>query len=76
MSAPTDPHDEPTAPTSGLSRRAVLGLGGGLAAVGVAAGFGLGRATAPEPSGGATAAAGTYPFTGEHQAGIVTPVNG
>lgn len=73
MSAPTDPHDEPTAPTSGLSRRAVLGLGGGLAAVGVAAGFGLGRATAPEPAAGATASAGTYPFTGEHQAGIVTP---
>lgn len=68
MSAPTDPHDEPT----GLSRRALLGLGGGLAAVGVAAGFGVGRATAPAPAPAATAA-GTYPFTGVHQAGIVTP---
>jgi len=85
--APTDPHDEPTtAATSAppaqpgrgpaMSRRALLGLGGGIAA-GVAAGFGLARATGvAEP---ATAVApvssgpGTYAFTGAHQAGIVTP---
>jgi deferrochelatase/peroxidase EfeB len=57
----------------GLSRRALLGGGLlGAAAVGAAAGFGASRATADEPA--AQPAAGVvYPFTGEHQAGIVTP---
>lgn len=56
----------------GISRRALLGGGLlGAAAVG-AAGFGLGRATAAEATAG-TAAPGTFAFTGEHQAGIVTP---
>ncbi|WP_372592652.1 iron uptake transporter deferrochelatase/peroxidase subunit [Actinotalea sp.] len=58
----------------GLSRRAVLGIaGGGLAAAGLAgaAGFGAGRVTTPEPS--LVAERRTYPFTGAHQAGIVTP---
>ena len=74
VSAPTDPHDEPTAPTSGLSRRAVLGLGGGLAAVGVAAGFGLGRATAPEPLRRARRPPPARTRSrATHQAGIVTP---
>jgi len=60
---------------SGVSRRAVLG--GGLAAAlvgGLAGGFGVGRATAPAAaSSSGTAAGRTYPFTGAHQAGIVTP---
>jgi len=56
----------------GISRRALLGGGLlGAAAVG-AAGFGLGRATTGEASAGA-ATPGTFAFTGEHQAGIVTP---
>lgn len=79
MSAPTDPSDtpdtEPADPTerARLSRRGFLGLGGGLA-VGLAAatGFGVGRATAPAPTT-TSGSPGTYPFTGVHQAGIVTP---
>ncbi len=67
---PEGPHEQPGA--TGLSRRALLGLGGGLAAAGVAAGFGVGRASAPAPVP-TRGAAGTYPFTGAHQAGIVTP---
>ncbi len=67
--------EQPPAPGSrGVTRRAVLGGGLlGAAAVG-AAGFAVGRAAAsagePAPD---TRAAGTYPFTGRHQAGIVTP---
>ncbi|HEX5331645.1 MAG TPA: iron uptake transporter deferrochelatase/peroxidase subunit [Cellulomonas sp.] len=67
----------PPAEGHGVSRRALLGFaGGGLAAIGVAAagGFvagreGAGQATAAQQAGSGT----TYPFTGEHQAGIVTP---
>ncbi|WP_051681930.1 iron uptake transporter deferrochelatase/peroxidase subunit [Cellulomonas sp. HZM] len=55
-----------------MSRRAVLGLGGGLAVAGAAAGFALGRGTAPAGAA-ASSSARTYPFTGVHQAGIVTP---
>jgi len=80
MSAPTDPtSDQPDSPpddsttSSGLSRRAVLGLGGGLAVAGAAAGFGIGRLTAPSPDPVLAAGSRTYPFTGVHQAGIVTP---
>lgn len=79
MSAPTDPHDTPEESSAQsdsprLSRRGFLGLGGGLA-VGLAAatGFGVGRATAPSPAATASGSPGTYPFTGVHQAGIVTP---
>ncbi|WP_421732684.1 iron uptake transporter deferrochelatase/peroxidase subunit [Cellulomonas sp.] len=71
MTSPTDPRDEPGGPR--LSRRALLGLGGGLAAVGVAAGFGAGRVTGAPAAAATVDAAGTYPFTGAHQAGIVTP---
>lgn len=76
--APEKPAGEPAAPARGLSRRALLGIGTGVTAgiaAGAAAGFGLGRGTAPAPAptAGAGAAAGRYPFTGAHQAGIVTP---
>ena len=61
------------------SRRAALGLGAAGLAVG-AIGAGLGRLTAaaagPLPVGRGSAASdtGTHPFTGDHQAGITTPV--
>lgn len=63
---------QPSAPR-GPSRRALL-LGGGaagLVAATAGGGFWAGRATAPDPA--ATGEARTYPFTGVHQAGIVTP---
>jgi deferrochelatase/peroxidase EfeB len=60
-----------------VSRRALLAFGGGgLAAIGVAAagGFVAGREASGQSSSPQHAvAATTYPFTGEHQAGIVTP---
>jgi deferrochelatase/peroxidase EfeB len=59
----------------GLSRRRFFGLAGvgtaGVLAAGTAGGV-IGRATAEEPSS-AAAATGAVPFTGAHQAGIVTP---
>jgi deferrochelatase/peroxidase EfeB len=79
MSTPAEP--QPTvpeaSPAAGLSRRRLLGaLGIGTAGV-VAGGVGgvaLGRATAdPAPTDVATAATEAVQFTGEHQAGIVTP---
>lgn len=64
----------------GISRRAVLGLGtAGIAAAGLAGGFagGYTTASARASSGAAPGAGGgghaTFPFTGAHQAGIVTP---
>ncbi|MDM7830847.1 iron uptake transporter deferrochelatase/peroxidase subunit [Cellulomonas sp. MW9] len=68
---PDTPPDASPAP-GGLSRRAVLGLGGGLAVVGAAVGLGVGRLTAPEPAS-TSSGTRTYPFTGAHQAGIATP---
>ena len=69
------PPPEPALGRSGVSRRGLLGAAGaGLAglAVGAAAGYAVGS----EESSPSTAAAGarTYPFYGEHQAGILTPV--
>ena len=62
-------HDD--ARRRGISRRGLLG--GGAAAAGVAGAFAIGRssdgATAPTPAAPVT----TYPFRGEHQAGITTP---
>ncbi len=55
----------------GLSRRALLG-GGLLGAAAGAAGLAVGRATAHEAAD-SRATSGTFAFTGEHQAGIVTP---
>lgn len=57
---------------AGLSRRGLLALAGAAAgglAVGGAAGAAIGAAVAATPAGRAT----TYPFFGEHQAGITTP---
>ncbi|GIG28651.1 iron uptake transporter deferrochelatase/peroxidase subunit [Cellulomonas marina] len=81
-----DPSSRPAEPASrGLSRRALLGWGGGLAAgaaVGAAGGFGVARASAgptagpaatPDPGATGVGAHRTYAFTGAHQAGIVTP---
>jgi deferrochelatase/peroxidase EfeB len=63
--------------TDGLSRRRFFGLAGagtaGVIAAGAAGGV-IGRATAEEPATSAAAAATeAVPFTGAHQAGIVTP---
>ncbi len=72
---PVPPPPEPALGRSGVSRRGLLGVAGaGLAglAVGAAAGYAAGS----EESAPTAAAAGTrtYPFYGEHQAGILTPV--
>lgn len=56
----------------GISRRALLGLAGAGAA-GLVGGVAAGRQTAPGVAATPTSTAGVYPFTGAHQAGIVTP---
>ena len=72
---PVPSQPEPAVGRSGVSRRGLLGAAGaGLAglAVGAAAGYAAGSEES-SPSAGA-AGARTYPFYGEHQAGILTPV--
>ncbi|KAA9111061.1 iron uptake transporter deferrochelatase/peroxidase subunit [Microbacterium rhizomatis] len=69
------PQSEPVAPT-GVSRRGLLGLvGAGAAglAVGGAAGAGIAVAAQASTTPSGTSST-TYPFFGEHQAGITTPV--
>jgi deferrochelatase/peroxidase EfeB len=72
--APT-PAPEPQTQRAAVSRRGLLGAAGaGLAglAAGASGGFAVGRDEAnPSPQ---SAGARTYPFYGEHQAGILTPV--
>jgi len=66
--------DEPPKERAAVSRRGLLGAAGaGLAgvAVGAAGGFALAREESPSPQ---VPGARTYPFYGEHQAGILTPV--
>lgn len=55
-----------------VSRRGLLG--GGAAAAGVAGAFVAGRATESSAEPGADGPPPSYPFRGEHQAGIDTPV--
>lgn len=55
-----------------VSRRAFLGLGGALAVGGAAIGVG-GDRLATRVTAGGTTKPGLVPFTGAHQAGIVTP---
>jgi len=70
----TEPEAESlTAARARFSRRRVLGAtGAGVAgaAVGLAGGIGVARASVQEP---APAGPAVYPFYGEHQAGITTP---
>lgn len=72
--APT-PASEPQTQRAAVSRRGLLGAAGaGLAglAAGAAGGFAVARDEAnPSPQSAGTR---TYPFYGEHQAGILTPV--
>jgi deferrochelatase/peroxidase EfeB len=72
--APT-PAPEPLTQRAAVSRRGLLGAAGaGLAglAAGAAGGFAVARDEAnPSPQSAGTR---TYPFYGEHQAGILTPV--
>ncbi|GIT80676.1 hypothetical protein LLS1_23450 [Leifsonia sp. LS1] len=58
---------------SGLSRRGLLGLAGLGVGAGVV-GFGAGIAVDRAVSGAQAATSAVYPFYGEHQAGITTPV--
>ena len=67
--------DGAAAGARGLSRRAVLGWGTGAVALGLAgasAGYAV-RSAREAPAAAHVARAGTYTFTGAHQAGIVTP---
>ncbi len=62
---------------SEVSRRRLLGLVGGgaaLAGAGAAAGVAAGRTASDSPDDGGSDADRVVPFHGEHQAGIVTPV--
>lgn len=75
----TDPSNEEPREAHGVSRRGLLGLVGAGAAglvvgagAGIAGGIAIGGATAAATAGGGAAL--RYPFFGEHQAGITTPV--
>ncbi|HRK46114.1 MAG TPA: Dyp-type peroxidase, partial [Nocardioides sp.] len=59
------------APRRGVSRRGLIG--GGVAAAGVVGAFAIGRSSDGATPDTASAPVTSYPFRGEHQAGIVTP---
>lgn len=61
------------AETRRISRRKALSLAGASAAVGVGAGVATGRTATNASTGSADPYTLSYPFHGEHQAGIVTP---
>ena len=58
-------------PRAGLSRRGLLGLAGA-GVVGIGTGVAGDRAVAAASGTGSSGAAGSYPFYGAHQSGIVT----
>ncbi len=62
-------HDD--AKRRGISRRGLIG--GGAAAAGVVGAFAVGRSSEGATGQPASSRPATYPFHGEHQAGIVTP---
>ncbi|HWL00980.1 MAG TPA: iron uptake transporter deferrochelatase/peroxidase subunit [Microbacteriaceae bacterium] len=75
---PEEPSADAVPERDGISRRGLLGLfGAGAAGLAIGGGAGAGIALA---AGAATASAAggrsgtTYPFYGEHQAGVLTPV--
>ena len=60
---------------TGLSRRGLLGLAGvgvGVVGVGVGVGLGLDRFALPHDAAAISGGSASYPFYGEHQAGITT----
>ena len=62
--------DDAAPARSGLSRRGLLGLAGA-GVVGAGLGFGVDRVLTPEATA-ASGASASYPFYGDHQAGILT----
>ena len=72
----TDEPEQPAdSPREGISRRGLLGLvGAGAAGLAVGGGAGAAIALAAAGAAGGTPSSRQYPFYGEHQAGILTPV--
>lgn len=76
--ATTGTSDDPVAAT-GVSRRSLLGIAGASLALGLGGGFAGGHSVGAKAAvsnnngGGGAPSSDKYPFTGQHQAGIVTP---
>ena len=72
----TGPGNAGASPASGVSRRGMLTLAGAAAAAGVGIGVAADRAavSTAAPALAGQAGAVVFPFPGEHQAGITTPV--
>ncbi len=70
-----EPEQSGGEPSQGISRRGLLGLAGaGAAGLAVGGGAGAGIALAAAGAAGGTPSSRQYPFYGEHQSGILTPV--
>lgn len=67
------PGDQPGAGRGRLSRRGLLGGGAAVAAAGAAFAAGAAVASSSSDGAGGSNRPVTYPFRGEHQAGITTP---